>query len=102
MDQNGLMFGLFHMTKIVDIGHLALGALALIAALSSARIARIYFWMLGIWYTIDVVTFFFGHLHSLSLVVNILTNLPHLIIFLAAYWIALNVDEPKAVLATGA
>ncbi|MFZ0521992.1 MAG: hypothetical protein WAL95_13275 [Candidatus Acidiferrales bacterium] len=102
MDQNGLMFGLFHMTKIVDIGHLALGALALIAALSSARIARIYFWMLGIWYTIDVVTFFVGHLHSLRLVVNILTNLPHLIVFLAAYWIALNVDKPKAVLATGA
>jgi hypothetical protein len=96
MDQNGLMFGLFHMTRIVDIGHLALGSLALIAALSSARIARIYFWVLGVWYTIDVVTFFFGHLHSLSLLVNILTNLPHLLIFVAAYWIALNVGKPKA------
>src|ERR1700720_3756831 len=73
MDQNGLMFGLFHMTRIVDIGHLALGTLALIAALSSASVARVYFWMLGIWYTIDVVTFFFGHLHTLSLIVNILT-----------------------------
>jgi hypothetical protein len=100
MDQNGLMFGLYHMTMIVDVGHLALGALALIAAFSSARIARIYFWMLGIWYTIDVVTFFFGHLHSLSLLVNILTNLPHLIIFIAAYWIALNVDKPEATAAT--
>jgi Domain of unknown function (DUF4383) len=96
MDQNGLMFGLFHMTRIVDIGHLALGSLALIAALSSARIARIYFWVLGVWYTIDVVTFFFGHLHSLSLPVNALTNLPHLLIFVAAYWIALNVGERKA------
>lgn len=96
MDQNGLMFGLFHMTRIVDIGHLALGSLALIAALSSTRIARIYFWVLGVWYTIDVVTFFFGHLHSLSLLVNILTNLPHLLIFVAAYWIALNVGKPKA------
>jgi hypothetical protein len=96
MDQNGLMFGLFHMTRIVDIGHLALGSLALIAALSSARIARIYFWLLGVWYTIDVITFFFGHLHSLSLLVNVLTNLPHLLIFIAAYWIALNVGEPKA------
>jgi len=95
MDQNGLMFGLFHMTKIVDIGHLALGTLALIAALSSPQVARVYFWMLGIWYTIDVVTFFFGHLHSLSLVVNILTNLPHLIIFVAAYWIALHVGKPQ-------
>jgi len=95
MDQNGLMFGLFHMTRIVDIGHLALGSLALIAALSSTRIARIYFWVLGVWYTIDVVTFFFGHLHSLSLLVNILTNLPHLLIFVAAYWIALNVGKPK-------
>jgi hypothetical protein len=96
MDQNGLMFGLFHMTRIVDIGHLALGTLALIAALSSASVARVYFWMLGIWYTIDVVTFFFGHLHTLSLIVNILTNMPHLIIFLAAYWIALNVGKPHA------
>ena len=96
MDQNGLMFGLFHMTRIVDIGHLALGSLALIAALSSARIARVYFWLLGVWYTIDVITFFFGHLHSLSLLVNVLTNLPHLLIFIAAYWIALNVGEPKA------
>ena len=77
MDQNGLMFGLFHMTRIVDIGHLALGSLALIAGLSSAGIARIYFWILGVWYTIDVLTFFFGHLHSLSLLVNVLTNLPH-------------------------
>jgi hypothetical protein len=96
MGQNGLMFGLFHMTRIVDIGHLALGSLALIAALSSARIARVYFWLLGVWYTIDVITFFFGHLHSLSLPVNVLTNLPHLLIFVAAYWIALNVGEPKA------
>jgi len=96
MDQNGLMFGLFHMTRIVDIGHLALGSLALIAALSSARIARVYFWLLGVWYTIDVITFFFGHLHSLSLPVNVLTNSPHLLIFVAAYWIALNVGEPKA------
>jgi uncharacterized protein DUF4383 len=95
MDQNGLMFGLFHMTMIVDIGHLALGLLALIAALSSARIARVYFWLLGVWYTIDVITFFFGHLHSLSLPVNVLTNLPHLLIFIAAYWIALNVGKPK-------
>jgi hypothetical protein len=93
MDQNGLMFGLFHMTKIVDIGHLALGVLALLAAFISPQAARTYFWMLGIWYTIDVVTFFFGHLHSLSLVVNILTNMPHLIIFVAAYWIALHVGK---------
>lgn len=96
MDQNGLMFGLFHMTMIVDIGHLALGLLALIAALSSARIARGYFWLLGVWYTIDMFTFFFGHLHTLSLPVNVLTNLPHLLIFIAAYWIALNVGKPEA------
>jgi hypothetical protein len=96
MDQNGLMFGLFHMTKLVDFGHLALGTLALVAALSSANIARIYFWILGVWYTIDVFSFFFGHLHSLSLLINFLTNLPHLLILIAAYWIALNVDKPRA------
>ena len=32
MDQNGLMFGLFHMTRIVDLGHLPAGTLAALAA----------------------------------------------------------------------
>jgi len=96
MDQNGLMFGLFHMSKLIDLGHLALGALALISALVSAKASRLYFWALGVWYTIDVVTYFFGHLRNLPLKSNILVNLPHTLVFLAAYWIALNVDKPKA------
>jgi hypothetical protein len=96
MDQNGLMFGLFHMSRLIDLGHLGAGSLALISALISARISRIYFWVLGIWYTIDVVTYFFGHLNSLPLVKNFLVNLPHILIFIAAYWIALRVDKPKA------
>lgn len=48
MDQNGLMFGLFHMSKLVDFGHLGVGTLALIAALASAKFSRIYFWALGV------------------------------------------------------
>lgn len=96
MDQNGLMFGLFHMSKLIDFGHLALGALALIAAFTSAGGARAYFWALGVWYTIDVVTYFSGHVHTLSPTTNILVNLPHTIIFIAAYWIALNVDKNPA------
>ena len=93
MDKNGLMFGLFHMSKLIDFGHLALGALALISAFVSAKAARIYFWALGIWYTIDVATYFFGHLHTTSLMTNALVNLPHTIIFIAAYWIAMNVNK---------
>lgn len=95
MDQNGLMFGLFHMSKLIDLGHLTLGALALISAFISAKAARIYFWVLGVWYTIDVATYFLGHLHTISLKTNILVNLPHTIIFIAAYWIALNVDKAR-------
>ena len=96
MDQNGLMFGLFHMSKLIDLGHLALGALALISALVSAKVSRLYFWGLGVWYTIDVVTYFLGHLSNLPLKNNILVNLPHTLVFLAAYWIAANVAKPKA------
>src|SRR5215467_14399245 len=59
MDQNGLMFGLFHMTRLVDLGHLGAGSLALIGALVSAKLSRMYFWVLGVWYTIDVFTYFF-------------------------------------------
>ncbi len=96
MDQNGLMFGLFHMTRLVDLGHLGAGSLALIGGLISARMARAYFWLLGIWYTIDVFAYFFGHLNALPLTKNFLVNLPHILIFIAAYWIALRVDKPKA------
>jgi hypothetical protein len=95
MDQNGLMFGLFHMTRIVDLGHLGAGSLALIGALISARTARAYFWLLGVWYTIDVFVYFFGHLQALPVAKNVLINLPHILIFIAAYYIALRVDKPK-------
>ena len=96
MDENGLMFGLFHMSKLIDLGHLGAGTLALIAGLVSAKLSRVYFWLLGVWYSIDVITYFFGHLHTLSLRTNFLVNLPHIIIFIAAYWIAINVGKSKA------
>jgi hypothetical protein len=96
MDENGLMFGLFHMSRLIDLGHLAAGSLALISGLISARVARGYFWLLGVAYSIDVVTYFFSHLHELSLIKNVLVNLPHVIIFIAAYWVANKVDLPQA------
>jgi hypothetical protein len=94
MDANGLMFGLFQMTRIVDLGHLGAGALAVIGALISARAARIYFYVLGIWYSIDVVTYFFTHLNKIPLVKNVLVNMPHILIFIAAFWIASTVSLP--------
>jgi hypothetical protein len=100
MDQNGLMFGLFHMSRLIDLGHLGAGASALIAGLISAKAARFYFWLLGVWYTIDVVTYFFAHLSSLPLVKNVLVNTPHILIFIAAYWIALKLDRPRPAAAT--
>jgi hypothetical protein len=94
MDANGLLFGLFQMTSIVDLGHLGAGTLAVIGALISAKAARIYFWLLGIWYSIDVVTYFVGHLHKIPLTKSILVNMPHILIFIAAFWIALTVSLP--------
>lgn len=70
MDANGKMFGLFSMTMVVDIGHLALGALAIVGAVSSARWARIYFWFLGIVYGIDVVTYVISHMGTISPMTN--------------------------------
>lgn len=96
MDENGLMFGLFHMSTLIDLGHLAAGATGLVAGLISPKMARIYFWALGVAYTIDVITYFFGHLRSISLKTNILVNLPHVLIFVAAYWVALKVDRHSA------
>ena len=93
MDANGKMFGLFSMTRIVDIGHLVLGALAVISALISETAARIYFYFLGVAYCIDVVTFACTHLHTLSPTTNLLVNLPHTIIFISAFLIAINVGK---------
>jgi len=96
MAENGKMFGLFSMTKIVDIGHLALGALAVISALISGKVSRIYFYALGVWYGIDVIMFFVSHFNTMSLPVNLAVNMPHLVISIAAFWIAINVERPQA------
>jgi len=43
-----------------------------------------------------VIAYFFGHLHTISLTTNFLVNLPHILIFVAAYWIATTVDKQQA------
>jgi hypothetical protein len=96
MAPNGKMFGLFGMTPLVDFGHLALGTLALISGLISGKVARIYFWALGIWYGVDVIMFFTSHFNTLSLLVNAAVNMPHFIISIAAFWIAINVERSHA------
>jgi hypothetical protein len=95
MDANGKMFGLFSMTMIVDIGHLALGTLAVIGAWHSAKAARIYFYALGVWYSIDVIVYFVSHFGQISLLVNLMVNMPHTVITIAAFWIAVKVDRPE-------
>lgn len=96
MAENGKMFGLFGMTPLVDFGHLALGTLALISGFISAKAARIYFWALGTWYGIDVIMFFTSHFSSMSLLTNVAINMPHFVISIAAFWIAVNVDRTHA------
>src|SRR5580692_11235835 len=96
MDANGLMFGLFHMTRIVDIGYLFAGALGVAGALSGAKGARIYFYVLGTWYLIDVAVYFISHLNQISLKTNILVNGPHILIFIAAFLIAAKVSRNTA------
>jgi hypothetical protein len=96
MAENGKMFGLFGMTPLVDFGHLALGTLALISGFISAKVSRIYFWALGVWYGIDVIMFFTSHFNTMSLLVNAAVNMPHLIISIAAFWIAINVERSHA------
>jgi hypothetical protein len=93
MDANGKMFGLFSMTPLVDAGHLALGALALICGLISAKAARFYFWFLGIAYGLDVLTYAVSHWGKVSPMTNFLVNLPHTLIFISAFIVALKVDR---------
>jgi hypothetical protein len=96
MDANGKMFGLFSMTTFVDVGHLGLGTLALISGFVGPRSARVYFWFLGFFYATDVITYAIRHLHLTSPLNNLLVNMPHMVISIAAFLIAINVSTQRA------
>ncbi len=96
MDANGKMFGLFSMTTFVDVGHLGLGMLALISGFVGPRTARVYFWFLGFFYAADVITYAIRHLHLISPITNLLVNMPHMVISIAAFLIAINVGAHRA------
>ena len=96
MDANGKMFGLFSMTTFVDVGHLGLGTLALISGFVGPRTARVYFWFLGFFYAADVITYVIRHLHLISPLTNLLVNMPHMVISIAAFLIAINVGKHRA------
>lgn len=96
MDANGKMFGLFSMTTFVDLGHLGLGTLALISGFVGPRSARVYFWFLGFFYAADVITYAIRHLHLISPLTNLLVNMPHMVISIAAFLIAINVGNHRA------
>lgn len=93
MAPNGKMFGMFSMTTFVDIGHLGLGLLALLGGLIGSKASRIYFWFLGLFYAADVIFYVIGHLHLISPLTNLLINLPHTVISVAAFFIAVKVER---------
>jgi len=96
MNSNGKMFGLFSMTTFVDVGHLALGLLALISGFAGPRASRVYFWFLGFFYAADVIVYAIGHLQLISPVTNLLVNMPHILVSIAAFLIAINVGKHRA------
>src|SRR5580693_140993 len=93
MDANGKMFGLFSMTTFVDLGHLGLGMLALISGFVGPRTSRVYFWFLGFFYAADVIIYAIRHLHLISPLTNLLVNMPHMLVSIAAFLIAINVGK---------
>jgi hypothetical protein len=93
MDANGKMFGLFSMTTFVDVGHLGLGTLALISGFVGPRASRVYFWFLGFFYAADIITYAVRHMHLISPTTNLLVNLPHIVISIAAFLVAVNVGK---------
>jgi len=90
MDANGKMFGLFSMTTFVDIGHLGLGLLALVGGLTGQKAARVYFWFLGFFYAADVIIYAVRHLRLIPPTTNLLVNLPHILVSIAAFLIAIT------------
>lgn len=91
MAANGKMFGLFSMSTFVDVGHLGLGALALMSGRIGPRAARWYFWFLAVFYAADVIIYAIRHAHLISPLTNVLVNGPHAIISASAFYIASKV-----------
>jgi hypothetical protein len=93
MAPNGKMFGLFSMTTFVDVGHLALGALALTCGFIGQKASRVYFWFLGFFYAADVIVYAIRHLDTMPPVTNLLVNLPHILVSTAAFLVAIKVKN---------
>ena len=56
--------------------------------------AHLFLRALGVWYGIDVIMYFTSHFSSMSLLTNAAINMPHFIISIAAFWIAINENAP--------
>lgn len=86
---DGHLLGVFHVNTLHNVVHLASGAVALGAGLSSARLSTLYFQVFGVVYgLVGALGFIYGNEPILGLVAN---NMPdtllHLVIAAAALYL---------------
>lgn len=108
-DSQGLLFGLYHVSPLIDTVHFISGIIAVVAAWKSAKWSAIYFRSVGVIFGIDVLlslflyrdlleTFSiftrFGGSPNLSLT-NFLANSPHILISLFALYIGFKYSKGK-------
>lgn len=86
---NAHLLGIFHVNALHNVIHLASGAVALAAGLSSIKASRLYFQVFGVVYAlVAVLGFIYGSSPILGLVANNMgDNLLHVVIAAAALYL---------------
>jgi|ERR1051326_7727536 hypothetical protein len=106
-DQKGLLFGLYHVSPLIDSVHFLSGVLAVVVALHSTRWSVTYFKWAGVIFGIDVLlSLLFSRdlLETFSIftrgigspnfsVTNLLANSPHTLISLFALWVGFRFSK---------
>jgi hypothetical protein len=111
-DNQGLLFGLYHVSPLIDAVHLFSGLLGVAAALASARWSIRYFKTVGVIFWLDaLVSLLLSRdiLETFSLftkgaggtnltITNLLANSPHIILASIALWIGFRYSKqaPKS------
>ena len=106
-DAQGLLFGLYHVSPLIDAVHFISGVIAVIVALKSANWSATYFKFVGIIFGLDVLISLFlsrDLLETFSIftnfggspnfsVTNILANSPHILISCFALWVGFKYSK---------
>lgn len=93
--QNNLLFGFFEVNSMHNMVHIISGVLAIMCA-TNYRLAKIYFALFGIIYTVVAILGFWRNGDLFMMHVNLNDNILHLVIGVVALYLGLSSGRKTA------